>query len=122
MNSELIARFLAGCAKDPALAEFARGRQLSVVYKLTDPDLEFYTIFAGGEVQTGQGKPPMGPDLTLQMTAEIFDGVMSGEINAVSAAMSGRMSFSGDTMKAMAAQRIQKDLIRLYSAAKAACA
>ena len=120
MNSEILTLFLANCAKDPALQDFARGRQLSFYYRLSNPDLEFFTVFAAGEVRTGLGKPAPEPDLTLQMTAETFDEVMSGRTSAMAAAMSGRMRFSGDTTRAMSAQRIQNDLIRLYSEAKEA--
>jgi hypothetical protein len=52
------------------------------------------------------------------MTGAIFDGVMSGQINATTAAMTGKIRYSGDTMKAMSLQRIQKDMTRLYSQAR----
>jgi putative sterol carrier protein len=49
------------------------------------------------------------------MTGAIFDGVMSGQIYGTSAAMTGKIRYSGDMMKAMSLQRIQKDMTRLYS-------
>jgi putative sterol carrier protein len=49
------------------------------------------------------------------MTCAIFDGVMSGQIYGTSAAMTGKIRYSGDMMKAMSLQRIQKDMTRLYS-------
>jgi autoinducer 2 (AI-2) kinase len=75
-------------------------------------------VFENGAVKAGMGAPPGKADLTLKMKAEIFDGMMTGKINAMSAAMSGKMKFSGDTGKAMQMQRIQKDIMRLYSEAR----
>jgi putative sterol carrier protein len=118
MDEAVLTRWLAACQADPSLQEFAKNRQLSVQYRLSDSGQEFHTIFANGTVQAGLGVLDIPPDLSLKMTGETFDGLMSGRINGTTAAMSGKVRFSGDTMKAMPAQRIQKDLIRLYQEAQ----
>jgi putative sterol carrier protein len=118
MDTNVISRFLSACEQDSILLEFAKNRQISLLFGLTDANLEFYLIFANGEVKTGLGAPPTNANLTLRMTADTFDGVMTGKINAASAAMSGRMRFSGDTNRGMALQRIMKDMNRLYIQAR----
>jgi autoinducer 2 (AI-2) kinase len=53
------------------------------------------------------------------MKAAILDGIFTGKVNGMRAAMTGQLSFSGDTNKAMAFQRLQGDLGRLYQGARA---
>jgi autoinducer 2 (AI-2) kinase len=53
------------------------------------------------------------------MKADILDKLFTGRENGPKAAMSGKLSFIGDTIKAMSLQRIQKDLNRLYTEARA---
>jgi putative sterol carrier protein len=118
MNSEILTRFLDSCTSDPALQGFAGKRRLSLYFLLSDPSPSFFMIFGEGEVRSGLGKPDVEPDLTLRMTAEIFDAIMCGRISAMAAGTSGRIRFSGDMLKAMPAQTIQNDLIRLYKGAK----
>ena len=52
------------------------------------------------------------------MSADVLDGMFTGRINAARAAMSGKLTFDGDTRLAMNIQRIQKDLTRLYRLAR----
>jgi sugar (pentulose or hexulose) kinase/phosphoglycerate dehydrogenase-like enzyme/ribulose-5-phosphate 4-epimerase/fuculose-1-phosphate aldolase/putative sterol carrier protein len=114
----ILAEFLTSSEKDPAFIGFAANRIFSMYYALTDANLDFNMIFENGLVKAGMGAPDGKPDLTLKMKAEIFDGMMTGRINAMGAAMSGKMKFTGDTGKAMQMQRIQKDMMRLYTDAR----
>jgi len=118
MDSNLLSAFLSACQQDPAMLEFAKNRQVSLRFVLTDANLEFYLSFNNGEFKAALGAPPSNADLTARTTAEIFDGLMSGKVNGTTAAMSGRLRFSGDTIKGMALQRVQKDMMRLYTQAK----
>jgi autoinducer 2 (AI-2) kinase len=52
------------------------------------------------------------------MKAEVLDGILTGRLSGVNAAMTGRLSFSGDTRLAMTLQRIARDLGRLYGLAR----
>jgi hypothetical protein len=44
--------------------------------------------------------------------------MFTGRINAARAAMSGKLSFDGDTRQALSIQRVQSDLSRLYASAR----
>ncbi len=114
----ILCEFLTASETDAAFLAFAASRVFVMHYALTDASLEFHMIFDNGTVKAGMGAPPGKSDLTLKMKAEVFDGMMTGKINAMSAAMSGKMKFSGDTGKAMQMQRVQKDIMRLYSRAR----
>jgi len=114
----ILHEFLSNSEKDPALLAFAADRAFVMHYGLTDANLDFHMVFNNGKAEAGMGAPPGTPDLTLKMKAEVFDGMMTGKINAMRAALGGRMKFSGDTAKAMQMQRIQKDIMRLYSEAR----
>ena len=81
--------------------------------------LSFYTSFDQGAVRCGVGEPPEKPQVTLKMKADILDKLFTGRENGPKAAMSGKLSFTGDTIKGMSLQRIQKDLNRLYTETRA---
>mgnify|MGYP000057752044 CR=1 FL=1 len=57
-------------------------------------------------------------EVRIQAEAEMLDGMLAGRINAMRAAMSGKLVFSGDARLAMSIQRIQGDLCRLYQQAR----
>ena len=114
---QVLRRFLVEAAKDPALQEFSRGRRMTTHYVLHEPDLEFHMRFDEGEVTAKMGPPPAPAEVLLETKAETLDGMFTGRINAMRAAMTGRLSFSGDTRLAISIQQIQEDLKRLYSQA-----
>lgn len=102
------------------LREFSQGKHVLLYFILTDLGLTFYLNFQDGTVDAAPGDPPAPPDVTLKMSADTLDGLFTGRINATRAAMSGKISFSGDTSKAMAFQRIQKEMGSLYATAREA--
>lgn len=114
----ILAEFTRRVAADPAMAEFARGKHVVFEFTLKDLDQSFYLSYVDGQVAAGLGGPPQAPDVKLKMSADTLDGMFTGRINATKAAMTGKLSFSGDTGKAMAFQRIQKDMGRLYAEAR----
>jgi autoinducer 2 (AI-2) kinase len=114
----LLRAFVARMADDPALQAFASDQRLTIHYVLRDLELELYTSFQDGTVTGNLGEPPTPADVRLKMKAEVFDGMFTGQINATRAAMTGKLSFSGDTRLAMGMQRIQNDLGRLYNLAR----
>jgi sugar (pentulose or hexulose) kinase/phosphoglycerate dehydrogenase-like enzyme/ribulose-5-phosphate 4-epimerase/fuculose-1-phosphate aldolase/putative sterol carrier protein len=106
-------------SRDEKILSFAQGRQVTVRYDLSDINLSFYTSFDHGSVRCGLGDPPAKPEVTLKMKADILDKLFTGRENGPKAAMSGKLSFIGDTLKAMSLQRMQNDLNRLYSEVRA---
>ncbi len=117
---KVIQTFLASLAADPVLKEYAKGHTLSMHYVLTEPALEFHMDFRDGQVSSGLGAPGAAADVRLKMKAEIFDKMLTGQINATKAAMTGKLSFSGDTRRAMGMQKVQGDMMRLYKQAREA--
>ncbi len=115
---EILRRFCEKAVADPALREFAARRRVMTHYTMTDVGLEFYVGFQNGQVVAGLGAPPTPAEVRMKATAEVLDGILTGRISGQKAAMSGKLSFSGDVRTAMGVQRVQGDLIRLYTAAR----
>jgi L-ribulose-5-phosphate 4-epimerase len=116
---QLLGIFAQRVNHDEKILLFSEGRQVTVRYELNDVNLSFYTSFDHGAVRCGVGDPPEKPHVTLKMKADILDKLFTGRENGPKAAMSGKLSFTGDTIKAMSLQRIQKDFNRLYAEARA---
>jgi len=116
---QLLGIFAQRVNRDEKILSFSEGRQVTVRYELNDVKLSFYTSFDHGAVRCGVGDPPEKPQVTLKMKADILDKLFTGRENGPKAAMSGKLSFTGDTIKAMSLQRIQKDFNRLYAEARA---
>ena len=104
----LLGSFGQRLSRDEKILSFAEGRQVTVRYELNDVKLSFYTSFDQGAVRCGVGEPPEKPQVTLKMKADILDKLFTGRENGPKAAMSGKLSFTGDTIKGMSLQRIQR--------------
>lgn len=115
---EILHRFCEKAVADPALRDFAARRRVMTHYTMIDVGLEFYVGFQDGQVVAGLGAPPTPAEVRMKATAEVLDGILTGRISGQKAAMSGKLSFSGDVRTAMGVQRVQGDLIRLYTAAR----
>jgi autoinducer 2 (AI-2) kinase len=110
--------FVNRAAGDAALLEFAAKRSVSSHYFVNDLGLEFHIGFRDGRVVTGLGAPTQPAEVKLKAKAETLDAILTGRLNGNKAAMTGKLSFSGDVRLAMGMQRIQGDMVRLYSAAR----
>ncbi|AGZ49501.1 NAD(P)-dependent oxidoreductase [Mycobacterium kansasii] len=106
--------FVERITHDEALSAFAAGKSVTLHFTLTDLELAFFLQLQGGEITADLGDPAAPADVELRMRAEILDGMFTGRVNPMQAAMGGRLSFSGDTAKAMTLQNMQDDLARLY--------
>jgi autoinducer 2 (AI-2) kinase len=118
--SLIIDEFVRLCSQDVNLQDFAKGKSLTMYYALKDLSIEFVVQFLEGEVNAYLGAPDDTPEVTLKMQASTLDGMFTGRLNPTRAAMTGKLSFSGDTAKAMTMQKIQKDLTRIYGQAREA--
>jgi len=114
-------RLLQACidkiVSDETLRSFSEGKDVTMRFVITDLDLEFSLALKDGAIECRLGVPPEA-DVVLKMKAHILDNIFTGRIKGMSAAMSGDLSFTGDTAKAMTFQSVQNDLIRLYSKAR----
>ncbi len=115
----LLRRFCEQARADPALNAFAAKRRVISHYTLTDLGLEFYVGFWDGAVVADVGAPPAPAEVRMKASAETLDGILTGQVSGNKAAMSGKLTFSGSVRLAMGLQRIQNDLVRLYTAARA---
>ncbi len=114
----ILQAFAARLVADQSLAQFARGKKITFSFTIKDLDETFWMRFMDGKVEAGLGTPPSEAEVKLKMSADIFDGIFTGRINATKAATSGKLSFSGDTAKAMSFIRIQGNMSRLYTEAR----
>ncbi len=115
---KILRLFIEHALADPALNAFAAKSKVTTQYTLSDLDLDFYIAFRGS-VTGGLGAPPQPAEVKMKAKAETLDAIFTGKLGGNQAAMSGKLSFSGDVRLAMGVQRVQRDLIRLYTAARA---
>ena len=108
--------FVDGLVNDDPLKEFAIGSDVILHFALTDLGLEFHFGFRGGAPVGGADAPDEPADVQLKMRADLLDGMFTGRLNPMQAAMNGELSFSGDTAKAMTLTQIQSDMERVYQA------
>jgi putative sterol carrier protein len=116
MANEILSKFLALCAEDTALKNFAKNRKTSTYFRLTDSGDQFFITFDGGTVTTGSGAPANTADLVLSMTSSVLHNLLTGKLNGEMAVMSGQLYVS-DEWRAMDMQGILRDLNRLYTQA-----
>jgi L-ribulose-5-phosphate 4-epimerase len=114
----ILKEFTSSITSDKEMINFAKGKNVVFLFTIKDLDQSFFLSFVDGKVSAGLDNPPREPDVKLKMVADIFDGMFTGRVNATKAATSGKLSFSGDTGKAMAFIRIQNNMSRLYTDAR----
>jgi autoinducer 2 (AI-2) kinase len=114
----IVGGFLDRVARDETIRSAVAGKDVTMHFTLTDLALSFFLHLKGADTSAGFGEP-QASDVELKMRADIFDGMFTGRVNAMQAAMGGGLSFSGDTTKAMTLQDLQDDFSRLYQEARA---
>jgi autoinducer 2 (AI-2) kinase len=115
----ILANFVRRIAAPGGLERFAAGRDVTLHFALTDLREGFWFRLRDGRATAALGAPDAPADVQLKLAAEVFDGMFTGRANPMQAAMEGRLSFAGDTAKAMSLQEFQADLSRLYQEARA---
>jgi autoinducer 2 (AI-2) kinase len=111
--------FVKRIAAPGGLERFAAGRDVTLHFTVTDLGQAFWFRLREGRVTADLGAPDAPADVQLKLAADVFDGMFTGRANPMQAAMDGRLSFAGDTAKAMSLQEFQGDLSRMYQAARA---
>jgi len=102
----LIEKFIVYLEKEPESAEFAKGKNVTFLFTLKETNQIFYFSFIDGVVKTGLGEPSNAPDIKIKMPCLSFDNIVTGKLGVTKAAMSGKLSYSGDTTKALAIQKL----------------
>lgn len=105
---------------DEKLATAIKSQNFSFTVDVTDLKAKYYLSFRGGQVSGGAGDDPQGTTLTLRMSSETFDDMFSGVKDAMGLAMTGKISFSGNTSAGMSLMGAMGNIQRAYKAAKAA--
>jgi autoinducer 2 (AI-2) kinase len=111
--------FVEGASTDATLRDFARGQDVVLHFTLPDAGLEFHLALRDGAVSGAVAPPAETAPVQLRLSAATLDGMLSGTLNAMEAAMQGDIAFTGDTAKAMTLQQLQNDLQRIYLEARA---
>jgi autoinducer 2 (AI-2) kinase len=114
---QLLASFVARTLADAELARFAGDRDVTLHFTLTDLALDFWLRLRAG-LSGALGAPAGRPEVDLKLRADVLDGMFTGRVNPMQAAMQGRLSFTGDAAKAMTLQQIQPALSRHWCAAR----
>jgi putative sterol carrier protein len=107
--------FVEYALNDKSLKSYARGKDVTMQFTLSDIDLQFYLRFRHGTVSGELAAPPELAEVHLEMEALVFDKIFTQQLNAGYAAVTGDLSFEGDMWKALALERINDDLFRLYA-------
>jgi len=116
----LIAEFCRNIASNEEVKKKTSGKEISFQITFKDNEESCYLAFNKGEIDAGLGTyGDAGAEVNLRMPIEVFDGMMIGTINGANAAMTGKMSFTGNVRKAMSMQSILKLMMSSYQEAQA---
>lgn len=110
----ILAAFCERMAADEKVAIFAADKDVCLAFTASDIGVSFYFGLHGGTVTSALGENDKA-EVMLTMRAEILDGMFSGSIDTMKAAMNGDIAFVGDAAKAMTIQQMSRDMKRLYT-------
>lgn len=104
---------------DARVLKASEGSSFTVGFAIMDLDETFLLTFKDGEIGGEVGADVTPAQIKLTMDSETFDGVFSGAVDPMGAAMSGQILFSGDLGLAMNLLGVVDDLRGIYKAARA---
>lgn len=118
--TQVVDRMVKLMQADEKLAGAIKSQNFSFTADITDLKARYYLSFRAGQVAGGAGDDPQGTTLTLKLNSETFDDLFSGAKDAMSLAMTGKISFSGNTSAGMALMGAMGNIQRAYKAARVA--
>lgn len=118
--TEVVEKMVRLMQGDEKLAAAIKSQDFSFTADITDLKVKYYLSFRRGLIGGGVGDDPQGTTLTLKLSSETFDDLFSGAKDAMGLAMTGKMSFSGNTAAGMALMGAMGSIQRVYKAAKVA--
>ncbi|HCS27450.1 MAG TPA: hypothetical protein DIW43_08340 [Spongiibacteraceae bacterium] len=113
--SAILAAFCERMASDDKVAAFSEDKDVCLAFTAPDIGVSFYFGLYGGKVESALGENDKA-EVMLTMRAEILNGMFSGSIDTMKAAMNGDIAFVGDAAKAMTINQLSRDMKRLYTA------
>ena len=114
----ILGRFVDRVTADDELRSFAEGKSVTLQFAIRDVGLGFWLRLGEGRITGALGAPDARAEVDLRMSADVLDGMFTGRVNPMDAAMRGELSFTGDAAKAMTLQHMQDDLQRIYTAVR----
>jgi hypothetical protein len=90
---------------DPAVAAAAAGHTVAITQVVTDSpfgEVTYHLVCADGRVQFGAGAAPS--DVTFRQSYDTAVAIARGELNAAESFITGKVRFSGNHEKVIAAQ------------------
>lgn len=102
----VLARFMENLRGDAKIIEFSKGKHIAYSFQIKELSSIFYFDFQDGVVKASFGDCPDAVDVKLKMSLESLVGIIAGKANATKLAMGGKLSFSGDTAKALTLSRL----------------
>lgn len=111
----ILAAFCERMAADEKVAAFSADKDVCLAFSAPDIGISFYFGLHGGTVESALGENDKA-EVMLTMRADILNGMFSGSIDTMKAAMNGDIAFVGDAAKAMTINQLSRDMKRLYTA------
>jgi len=120
LSDEWISAVAAEIAGDTALADVAHSHSVAVVQVVNDTpfgDVAYHLVCRDAKVSFGKGAVPC--DVTFTQNHATAVGVALARINAADAFISGKVRFSGDHEKVIAAQPLFAALDAVFARVRA---
>jgi autoinducer 2 (AI-2) kinase len=116
--TNVVQKMIQSMQTDDRIVEAIKGLNFSFATDIRDLKIRYFFAFRNGQVSGGVGDDPQGTILTLGMDSATFDDLFLGVKDTMGLAMSGKVSFSGDTSSGMAMMSVMGNIQRAYKQAK----